>query len=159
MIKATLSSVVLVLCANALVACAAPVESDEFSEADAEAEPVGETQQALFHLCENVRVEVSNQRVDEDNASPAIKVTALSFFDSDRNRWNKQSVHNEVIGYDDMFPYREDLENADGHTITSWKVYYKYDLGNGWSSEQNQEINTTNRTCADDMTVELEVTE
>ncbi len=158
MTKATLSSFAVLLCASAFGACAAPVGSEEFTDTDYERESVGETQQALFHLCENVRIEVENRRVDGDGATPAIKVTALSFYDSDRDRWNKQSVRNRIIGYDDDYPFVEDLENADGHTITRWRVYYKYDLGNGWSSERNQELNTADEECEDDMTVELSVT-
>ncbi len=158
MIKATLSSFALLLCVNTFAGCAAAVDSDELADADYERESVGETQQALFHLCENVRIEVANERVDGDGATPAIKVTALSFYDSDRTRWNKQSVGNRNIGYDDDYPFVEDLENADGHTITRWRVYYKYDLGNGWSSERSQEFNTVDEQCEDDMTVELSVT-
>jgi len=159
MIKAMWSSVVLVLCANAFGACAAPVDSGEFAESELDGGPVGETQQALFHLCENVNVEVTNLREESNGARPDIKVTALSFYDADRARWNKQGVNNRVINYSDYYPYTEDLENADGHTITRWRVYYKVDLGNGWSSERNQETNTADVTCDDGMSVELTVTD
>lgn len=159
MIKTMWSSVVLVLCANVLVGCAAPVDSDEFAGAELDEAPVGETQQALFQLCENVNIEVKNSREESNGARPDIKVTALSFYDSDRARWNKQGVRNRVINYSDDYPYTEDLENADGHTITRWRVYYKVDLGNGWSSERNQEFNTADRTCDDGMSVDLTVTD
>jgi hypothetical protein len=160
MIKAMWSSsVVLVLCASTLAACGVAVESDEFTEAAFEEESIGETQQALFRLCENARIEVKNLREEANGARPDIKVTALSFYDSHRDKWNKQSVSNRIINYNDDYPYTEDLENADGHTITRWRVYYKYDLGNGWSSERNQEINTVDEVCEDGLTVDLTVTD
>jgi hypothetical protein len=170
MIKSTLSSIALVLCASMSVACGAAVESDEFSEPDfeggaapdvaseASAEPVGMAQHALFNLCENVRVEVKNLFEEPNGARPDIKVTALSFYNTDRDKWSKQSVSNQEIGYNDEYPYIEDLENADGDTITRWRVYHKHDLGNGWGSEVYQEINTADVTCRDGMTVELTVT-
>jgi len=169
MIKRTVSSLALVFCATTLVACGAAVESDELEGADFEAggvaesaeagsEPVGVTQQPLFQKCKNVRIEVRNERVESNGATPAIKVVQLSF-DTTDDPWDKQGVSNEVIGYDTDHLYTEDLENADGKTITRWKVHYRVDLGNGWSSKQEQEINTVDTRCSDGMLVELSVTD
>lgn len=127
----------------------------------AAAEAVGQSQQALGNLCKNVRIEVKNLYEESNGARPDIKVTALSFFNADKGssgKWSKQSVPNRVVGYGDDYPYVEHLEGADGDTITRWRVYHKHDLGNGWSNEVYQEINTTDVNCRDGMTVELTVT-
>jgi hypothetical protein len=170
MVKAKWWWIALSVCASALGGCSGAGESDEVLAADFEdaaaaegsseaaTESVGKQQQALFNLCENVRVEVTNLFEEDNGARPDIKVTALSFYNSRRGTWSKQSVSNEIIGYNDDYPYIEDLENSDGDTITRWRVYHKHDLGNGWGNEVYQEINTADRTCTDGMTVELTVT-
>ena len=161
--------VAFALSASALGGCTNAVESEpalmgDYDDAAAQpgsgesgAGPVAQTQQALFNLCENVRIEVKNLYEEPGGARPDVKVTAVSFFNSDRGSWSKQSISNEVIGYNDEYPYIEDLENSDGETITRWRVYHRHDIGNGWGSEVYQEINTTDRNCVDGMTVNLTV--
>lgn len=174
MIKGKFLCVVLALGSSALVGCGAPLEADDFSEAEfaeanaaplepssssaEEASPrLGTAHQALFNLCENVRIEVTNLYEEPGGARPDIKVTAVSFFNADKAKWSKQSVTNEVISYGDYYPYVEDLENVDSDPITKWRVYHRHDLGNGWANEVYEEINTSDVDCRDGMTVELTV--
>jgi hypothetical protein len=162
MIKTKWLCIAFSLCASALSACGSASNFEDRPAPDVDApENVGESQQAIGNLCENVRIEVKNRFEEDSGARPDIKVTAISFFNADKGsagRWNKQSVSNEVIGYDDEYPYTEDLEGADGDTITKWRVHHKHDLGNGWGNEVIQEINTADVNCSDGMTVELTVT-
>ena len=173
MIKTTWWCIALSLSASVLSACGSAPNFDDRASLDVEApaapeassegatESVGASQQALGNLCEKVRIEVKNRFEEPGGARPDIKVTAISFFNADKGSagsWSKQSVSNQVIGYDEHYPYIEGLEGADGDTITKWRVYHKHDLGNGWGSEVSQEINTADVDCRDGMTVELTVT-
>jgi hypothetical protein len=121
------------------------------------AAPLGTVRQALFDRCDNVDVRVTNLREEPSGARPAIKVTRLSIWNVDKARWELQQVTNREIGYNSSDLFVEDLEEIDGEPIGAWRVYYKYDLGNGWSSETNEYINTTDVNCSDGMNVYLTV--
>ncbi|HET7544092.1 MAG TPA: hypothetical protein VFK05_29675, partial [Polyangiaceae bacterium] len=125
MIKTKWWCIALSLSAIALSACGGASQFDDPAALDVEApaahgassegaESVGQSQQALWNLCEKVRIEVTNRFEDSSGARPDIKVTRLSFYDADKGEWRMEGVGNQVIGYGDEYPFTEGLENVDG---------------------------------------------
>jgi hypothetical protein len=162
--RRTIASILfLVLNSSAVTGCVLdddtgdewPASLDEQPESG---EQIGATQQALGQRCEGVIIEVTNQREEANGARPAIKVLSLEFYNR-RTGWHTELVPNEVIDYNDSFPFVENLQNSDGDYIDSWIVNFKYDLGNGWSSEVDDFIDTPAVRCSDGMGVDLTVIE
>lgn len=157
--KRTIMSILLAVASSSAVGCATDEEWTDELDQESESElGIGTTQQALGQRCEAVVIEVTNEREEANGARPAIKVTSLEFYNR-RTGWHHEVTSNEVIDYNDSFRFVENLQNSDGDYIDSWIVNFKYDLGNGWSSEVDDFIDPPAVVCEDGMNVDLTVTE
>lgn len=157
--KKTILSIVLAVSSSSAVGCATDEEwTDDLDQESESGLGIGTTQQALGQRCEDVVIEVTNRREEANGARPAIKVTSLEFYNR-RTGWHSELTTNEIIDYNDSYRFVENLQNSDGDYIDSWIVNFKYDLGNGWSSEVDDFIDPPAVVCEDGMNVDLTVIE
>jgi hypothetical protein len=126
------------------------------TSASAESE-LGSLQQAFGNNCTNVSISVENSY--EFDGERDILVRYVKFFNDDKGdgTWETELLPNEQINYGDSDSWIQNLEGAEGDTITKWRVYFSYSTGNEWSSTYYYEVNTSDRNCQDGMSVDLTI--
>ena len=142
---------------------APPVDLEAVPEApgvDTSASPeseLGSLQQAIGNNCTNVSISVENSY--EYDGERDILVRYVKFFNDDKGdgTWETELLPNEQINYGDSDSWIQNLEGAEGDTITKWRVYFSYSTGNEWSSTYYYEVNTGDRNCQDGMSVDLTI--
>lgn len=115
------------------------------------------TQSLFGEACLNTDIYITNSRT-RDGVNTAIEVRSVSFYNLTEGKWTSEDLVNGIMNFGQTLLWsNEDLADAEGDTISEWRVYYRYAIGPNWSSEVSQTINTTNETCIADSNFELTV--
>jgi hypothetical protein len=125
--------------------------------ADEPTSPAPPTQN-LFGACLNTDITITNSRT-RDGLNTAIEVRSIEFFNLTEGKWTSEDLSNEILNFGETLVWNdEDLADAEGDLISTFRVHYRYATGGSWSSQVYQQINTPNQTCIYDanfsMTVE-----
>ncbi|HSK00408.1 MAG TPA: hypothetical protein VK932_04170 [Kofleriaceae bacterium] len=131
---------------------------EEIAVDEAEATEAAPQPQRLFgEACKDTDIYITNSRT-RNGVNTAIEVRSVKFYNLTEGKWTSEDLVNGIMNFGQTLVwYDENLADAEGDTISRWRVHYRYASGGSWSSEVYQEIDTPNETCIRGASFEMTV--